>query len=118
MYPHDITDLTFHPMLHDSTRLRAALSSDTPRAVIEKLVRSLPPETTLYFYDPYHPSQSDPGAYVSVRLHRSQFTYGVGNHGWSSDRRITSPELMIEYLHLVRSANGDLAGRCLEVARD
>lgn len=116
MYPSDIVGLTFVAMAHDADRLRAGLAPTTTREVIEQLVRGLPDDFRLGFYDPYHPSPSDPGAFVSVTRTKGVYSYDVGNHGWSSQRISTSPELMIEYLLMVRATNTDVArGECIEV---
>ena len=66
------------------------------------LIEWLPDNCELSFYDQYYPSNSDPGAYISVRKRFGDVTYQMGNHGWSSDRMKQSTDLLAAWLHLNR----------------
>jgi hypothetical protein len=56
----------------------AEAASDTFLA----LLSWLPGECGLRFYDPFYPSASDPGAYISVRRKGDVLVYMLANHGW------------------------------------
>lgn len=48
------------------------------------LLKWLPESFELTFYDPRHPSVSDPGAHVTVQRKGDVFSCRSANHGWSS----------------------------------
>lgn len=65
-----------------------------------RLVSQLPPDRELSFHDPYYPSPSDPGAYVTVRQNGGCFIYSFGNHGWHKGWERQSKEFLASYLAL------------------
>lgn len=61
---------------------------------IIKLLRAIPFEKSISFWNYYHQTISDPGSYVTAVIVGDHAVYMEGNHGWSSDyKRISFEEL-------------------------
>ena len=71
-----------------------------PPASFLVLLRWLPRHWELRFFDQYFPQISDPGGYVSVQRNEARFKYMVGNHGWTTEWQLQSPELIAAWLSL------------------
>ncbi len=65
---------------------------------IDKLFSDLPQDIEIFFYDNFHPTFSDPGAYVTARKNGDKYIYYLGNHGWSSSKYWTTKDYLVNYL--------------------
>jgi len=79
--------------------------SPIPDNLADFIISSLPSDRELGFYDPFYPSPSDPGAYISVRQQNNCYAYFYGNHGWSSGWEKQSKEFLSQYLKLCLPAH-------------
>lgn len=80
--------------------VQAEVSPQATVADFMSLLEWLPEDRELSFFDQYFPSISDPGAYVSIRRRGALFSHFMGNHGWSRDWSLQSPELLARWLHM------------------
>jgi hypothetical protein len=85
--------------------------SPIPDDLADFIICGLPPDRELGFYDPFYPSMSDPGAYISVRQQSDCYVYFFGNHGWSSGWQKQSREFLSHYLKLCLPAHCPPIGR-------
>lgn len=101
-----IDDLTFTSAAGDGYEI--SFVSPSPES-FRSLLRWLPENWALSFYDRFYPSPSDPGAYVSIQRRDNGYLYVMGNHGWSSEWRRQSVELLAAWMHLNLELNGPYA---------
>lgn len=80
--------------------------------IISKLFDELPFGLYVSFFDNYHPTISDPGAYVSAYRLDDRFVYDLGNHGWSSKKYWTTKDYLANYLIKNWNYNNDIL--CIE----
>src|SRR4051812_45294913 len=76
------------------------IRSPIPENLADLIISGLPSDRQLGFYDPFYPSPSDPGAYISVRQENNRYAYFFGNHGWTSGWERQSREFLSCYLKL------------------
>ena len=79
---------------------RYFVQSPIAHLLAEQIIAGLPSDRQLTFFDPFYPSRSDPGAYVSIRQSSGLYGYMLGNHGWSTGWLNQSKELLTKYLDL------------------
>lgn len=65
---------------------------------LDGLLAWLPATLRLSFYDRFHPSRSDPGAYYAVQRDGRRLVARRGNHGWSSDTEPVDPKQLIDVI--------------------
>lgn len=108
MSPPDIEHLT---ATAGESVLEFSVSIGAGQDTFLSLLAWLPQGHELHFHDPYYPSVSDPGAYVTVRRRGEVFSYMLANHGWSSGWSNQSAQLLAAWMVLgqherpVRNAN-------------
>jgi hypothetical protein len=76
------------------------IRSPIPDDLAARIISGLRSDRELCFYDPFYPSISDPGAYISVRQRNNLYAYLFGNHGWISRWQKQSVEFLSHYLKL------------------
>ena len=89
-------------------RIVVALRADIPLAVVHGLIEGLPREWRLTFFDPDYPSESDPGAYVTVTRQGNRYRLRHANHGWTGFWQEQSVEDVAQYLYECRASNSSL----------
>lgn len=80
-----------------------------PMASFRDVLTWLPEGWELSFYDRFYPRISDPGAYIDVQRQGERFVYHMGNHGWTSEWRMQSMELLAAWMHLNLELDGPYA---------
>ncbi|WP_319499665.1 hypothetical protein [uncultured Draconibacterium sp.] len=97
-YPFDIDGLKFLKREYEYIVCNIDTSVTPDIVLIEKLFANLPHDLEIFFFDKFHPTLSDPGAYVTARKVNDRFVYYLGNHGWTSSKYWTSKEYLVNYL--------------------
>ena len=68
----------------------------------------LPAAYEIHFFDHFHPTISDPGAYCTAqKLSAGKYAYYRANHGWSSKWEAADLDFLTEYLYKNREFNTD-----------
>ena len=93
----DIQELTFRG-INSRNHKRFALNAKATDATVQQLVRDIPTQTHITFYDKAYPSPSDPGAYVTFRRTHNGYMIKRGNHGWGSKWMPMDGEKLEAYL--------------------
>jgi hypothetical protein len=83
MYPFDI-DGIIKAGKSQATTQEFALAKEADTSTLRRLIRDIPPQTKVIFYDKDYPSPSDSGAYVSFMRIEGKYVVNRSNHGWSS----------------------------------
>jgi len=107
-YPFDIDGLNFLKSEYDYIVCNIDTSDSPDIEMIEKLFANLPHDLEIFFFDKFHPTLSDPGAYVTARKVNDKFIYYLGNHGWTSSKYWTTKEYLVNYLLKNWSYNQDI----------
>ena len=107
-YPFDIDGLNFLKSEYDYIVCNIDTSDSPDIEMIEKLFANLPHDLEIYSFDKFHPTLSDPGAYVTARKVNDKFIYYLGNHGWTSSKYWTTKEYLVNYLLKNWSYNQDI----------
>jgi len=107
-YPFDIDGLNFLKSEYDYIVCNIDTSDSPDIEMIEKLFANLPHDLEIFFFDKFHPTLSDPGAYVTARKVNDIFIYYLGNHGWTSSKYWTTKEYLVNYLLKNWSYNQDI----------
>lgn len=68
-------------LIYEATK-EFALNEEATEETLQQLVREIPAQTAVMFYDKDYPSPSDPGAYVSFMRVNNEYLIQRGNHGW------------------------------------
>lgn len=92
MYPLDISGITGESMK------KFMFSENANEQTMAQLVREIPPQTEVVFYDKGFPSPSDPGANVAFRRVDNKYTMQRSNHGWSKKLEPITVENLVSYL--------------------
>ena len=97
MYPFEIKGITRRGK--DQLGIQGfAFNKDSDEITFRQLIRNVPPQTKVMFYDKSFPSPSDPGAYVSFMRFNDQYIINRSNQGWSSKWSIIDVEKLENYL--------------------
>jgi hypothetical protein len=91
-----IGGLTVRPARHGA--LDVEVAPGTGAAAFAAFLGALPPDHAATFFDPQHPSVSDPGAFVTVRRSGDRFEARAANHGWSGEERGMTPEAVAGWM--------------------
>ncbi|HEY9175555.1 MAG TPA: hypothetical protein VI136_25015 [Verrucomicrobiae bacterium] len=89
---------------------RYTVRDPIPGSLAELIVSRLPADRELSFHDPFYPSPSDPGAFVSIRQQDGCCIYCFGNHGWHQDWQRQSKEFLAHYLALCLRKHSSTGG--------
>ncbi len=92
MYPLDISGITGESMK------KFMFNENANEQTMAQLVREIPLQTEVVFYDKDFPSPSDPGAYVAFRQVDNQYMMQRSNRGWSKKWEVISFESLVGYL--------------------
>ena len=85
MYPFEIRGITEPENVRGNSNeffKKFALNEEQTDETCQLLVRNIPPQTMVTFYDKDYPSPSDPGTYVSFMRVNTEYLIERGNHGW------------------------------------
>ena len=97
-YPFDINGLLTEKSDFDHVVCDIKTEQTTELETLNLLFEKLPEHLEIFFFDHFHPTISDPGAYVSVRQLNGEFYYWLGNHGWTSRKYWTTSNYCAKYL--------------------
>ncbi len=106
-YPFNIQGLSTKKSEFDQVICTIETEQIPELETLNSLFEHLPESLEIFFFDHFHPTISDPGAYVSVRKQNGKLYYWLGNHGWSSSRYWTTPNYCAKYLLKNWSYNKD-----------
>jgi hypothetical protein len=75
---------------------------------IQNFINSVPSKYSITFFDKFHPTISDPGAYCTIqRLSTDVYAYFLANHGWSTGWKSADLDFLTNYLYKNREYNYD-----------
>lgn len=97
-YPFDVDGLITEKSKFDHVVCSIEIDQIPEIETLNFLFENLPEHLEIFFFDHFHPTISDPGAYVSVRQMNGKFYYWLGNHGWSSKKYWTTSNYCSKYL--------------------
>ncbi len=97
-YPFNIEGLKTRKSERDHIICHIDTSEPADPGIIRRLFDELPFGLYVSFFDNYHHTISDPGAYVSAYRLDDRFVYDLGNHGWSSKKYWTTKDYLANYL--------------------
>lgn len=97
-YPFNINGLLTEKSDFDHIVCHIKVEQVPELETLQLLFRNLPEQLEIFFFDHFHPTISDPRAYVTVRQVDGNFYYWLGNHGWTSDKYWTTTDYCAKYL--------------------
>ena len=93
----NVRKVTTREISHENSK-KFALNEESSDETLRLLIRNIPHETQVIFYDKDYPSPSDPGAYVSFMRVNNEYLIERGNYGWSNEWMPMGTEELVTYL--------------------
>ena len=117
-YPFEISGLLTEKSDFDHVVCDIKVDQIPEVETLNLLFENLPEHLEIFFFDHFHPTISDPGAYVSVRQLNGKFYYWLGNHGWISSKYWTTSNYCAKYLLKNWNFNKDTLKVCVAFGND
>lgn len=86
-------------------RFKISIQENTSKQEIETFLETVPNGFEVKFFDFYHPTISDPGAYVVFQQVNGEFLFLLTNHGWSGKWQKIDPAALVDYIFRNREHN-------------